>query len=173
MKRRDFLGSVVATGVAAPALAAQGHDHGPVNGVLANATVSFGQWQSDPPFDRFPNNNDRTRNSHMLIPNTAVVKARGSVTFVIAGFHQVIVYGPGKRPDEVASGQTVPVTAPPGPPLINDPAGRIYRGLDPSLYPQDRVEVVQFSNPGLHLVICGVQPHFVNDGMFGWVWVVR
>jgi hypothetical protein len=28
------------------------------------------------------------------------------------------------------------------------------------------------SQPGLHLVICGVVPHFVNDDMFGWVRVL-
>ena len=67
---------------------------------------------------------------------------------------------------------TVAVTAPPGPPLINDPNNRVYRGLDPSLQPQDRVEVVHFANDGVYLVICGVRPHFVNDHMFGYVRVV-
>lgn len=174
MKRRDFFASVVSAGVAVPALAAQSHhDHRPVNGPLANATVSFGQWQSHPPHDRFPNLNDRFRNTHLLIPQTVIVKAGGAVNFNIAGFHHVLVYAPGTKPTDIAATMTVPVTAPPGPPLINDPNNRIYRGLDPSLVPQDRIEVVQFSTPGLHLVICGVQPHFVDDKMFGWVWVVR
>jgi hypothetical protein len=44
--------------------------------------------------------------------------------------------------------------------------------LDPSLFSQDRVEVVQFPEKGLFLVICGVLPHFANDGMYGWVNVV-
>ena len=55
--------------------------------------------------------------------------------------------------------------------LINDPNNRIYRGLDPSLLPQDRVEVVQFDEPGLYLVICGVLPHF-REGMYGFVRVL-
>ena len=41
----------------------------------------------------------------------------------------------------------ISVTNPPGPPLINDEDGRVYRGLDPSLpllALQDRVEVVRF-----------------------------
>lgn len=173
MKRRDFFASVVAAGVAAPASAVQSHAHRPINGPLANATVSFGQWQSSPPHDRFPNLNDRLRNTHLLIPQTAVVKAGGAVNFNIAGFHHVLVYAPGTKPTDIAATMTIPVTAPPGPPLIDDPNNRLYRGFDPSLVSQDRVEVVQFSNPGLHLVMCGVQPHFVNDNMFGWVWVIR
>ena len=64
------------------------------------------------------------------------------------------------------------MTSPPGPPLIDDPENRVYRGLDPSLDPQERVDGVQFPNRGLYLVICGVQPHFVNDYMFGYVRVV-
>lgn len=66
---------------------------------------------------------------------------------------------------------TTSVTAPPGPPLINDPANRVCRGLDATLFPQDRVEVVQLSNPGPYLVICGVLPQFA-DGMYGSVKVL-
>jgi hypothetical protein len=56
--------------------------------------------------------------------------------------------------------------------MINDPEGRVYAGLDPSLQDRDRVEVVEFPNPGLHLVICGVLSHF-QGGMFGYVRVLR
>lgn len=34
---------------------------------------------------------------------------------------------------------------------------------------QDRVEVVQFTQPGRHLLICAVLPHWVNDKVHGWV----
>jgi hypothetical protein len=57
------------------------------------------------------------------------------------------------------------------PPLIADPNRRIYRGLDPSLVPQDRVEVVHFDQPGTYLVMCGVLPHFL-EGMVGFVRVL-
>jgi hypothetical protein len=167
MKRREFVASVIASGLAAPALAHEGHVR--LEGELANDTVSFGNWSSDPPHDRFPNLNDRLRNGHTLTPFTARIRPGGSVNFIIAGFHQVLVYAPGTKPEDINATLTVPVTAPPGPPLINDPTNRIYRGLDPSLNPQDRVEVVNFAKAGLYLVICGVQPHFVNDGMFGYV----
>jgi hypothetical protein len=179
MKRRDFFASLAAAGVAAPAMAAQSHDHRPINGPLANATVSFGQWL---------NGQDRVKinpplpsaNGHLLLPHTSFVKVGGAVNFIIAGLHQVVVYGPGKKPADVDRDPTTFLPDPtPGdpafPPLINDDEGRVYRGPDPRLlFPNvDRVEVVKFSNPGLHLVICGVVPHFLTDNMYGWVWVVR
>jgi hypothetical protein len=43
-------------------------------------------------------------------------------------------------------------------------------GLDPFIFPQDRVEVISIAKPGRHLVICGVTFHF-ND-MFGYVRVI-
>ena len=59
--------------------------------------------------------------------------------------------------------------------MSDDPENRIYRGLDPLLLPvgaqQDRVESVQFAQPGLYLVICAVLPHF-QDGMYGYVRVL-
>lgn len=172
MERRTFVTSVLTGGLISPLAAAQDHAHAPVSGPLANASVSFGNWRIDQPLDRFPNLNDRTRNGHQLIPHVATIQAGGTVNFIIAGFHHVLVYAPGTQPTDINATLTIPVTAPPGPPLINDPANRVYRGLDPSLYPQDRTEVVQFSAPGTYLVICGVQPHFVIDNMYGFVKVL-
>jgi plastocyanin len=148
----------------------------------ANAIVSFGQWQTDPPLDRFPINvaNDRTRNEHQLIPDEVKIKAGGAVNFIISGFHQILVYDEGTQPGDF-NAMTTPTVSPQAqstPPLINEPTNRIYRGLDPSLQPpyrmgmefvQDRVEVVQFTKPGKYLVICGVHGHFFNDDMFGFV----
>jgi hypothetical protein len=202
MKRRKFfetlgLGSAAAV-VSAPAVVTgtlkvaaaendasshdhQGHDDRPLSGPLANATVGFGAWQSkddeaDPPqnteLDRYPNNSPATRNSHSVLPFVTAIAEGGSVNFVIAGLHQVIVYAPGKTPDDVQSNLTRPTTGTPaGVPLINDPNGRVFAGLDPSTQPRDRVEVVQFPTRGLHLVICGVQGHFL-EGMFGYVRVL-
>lgn len=139
-----------------------------VEGPQSSATVSFGGWMTTPPLDRFPNVSDRFANHHALIPELAKIKPGGTVNFIIGGFHQVIVYDDGTKPGDINKTLIVPVTVPPGPPLIADPNRRIYRGLDPSLQPQDRVEVVHFANPGLYLVICGVLPHF-NEGMYGFV----
>jgi plastocyanin len=161
-------------------------------GPLGSATVSFGQWRTDPPFDRTlpilppPSTqgpNDRSRNEHQLIPNQATIGAGGAVNFIISGFHQILVYGGGTQPDDfdALTTPTVPPQQLAAPPLINESTNRIYRGLDPSQQPlyrsgdafiQDRVEVVRFANPGTYLVMCAVHPHFFNDGMFGFVKVL-
>lgn len=147
---------------------------GPANsdrGPLSNATVSFGAWTTPPPLDRFPNLSPRDANHHVMAPQVAKIKAGGTVNFIIGGFHLVLVYDDGTKPEEIDTGITIPPTNSPVPPLIADPNGRIYRGLDPSTQPQDRVEVVHFAEPGTYLVICGVLPHF-QEGMYGYVQVV-
>jgi len=63
---------------------------------LANASVSFGQWLTDPAVDRFATGgNTRTQNSHKVIPYNVTIKAGGSVNFLISGLHLLLVYGPG------------------------------------------------------------------------------
>src|SRR4030095_15961598 len=129
-------------------------------------------------------------NVHALIPNEVKIKAGGTVNYIIAGFHLVAIYGDGTTPDEINTSLTITPTTQGVPPLINDPANRVYLGNDPSVFPllrgpvqqgpigppfqpvlQDRVEVVHFPNPGKFLVICAVLPHFV-DGMVGYVNVI-
>ena len=171
-------------GVLAPIAMAE--DRSPVK-----ATMSFGEWQTDPPLDRFPPSlsHDRLRNEHQLIPHNVNIKAGGAVNFIISGFHQPIVYDDGIQPADIKTvvGENTTTTTGPTPSpavvLIDDPDHRIYRGQDPSLQPlerasrlkptpeflQDRVEAVWFPKPGTYLVICGVHGHFVNDGMFGFV----
>lgn len=212
MKRREFvekigIGSaliVSSSALSAPGHAAQdgdqddehGNHHRRIRGELSNATVSFGAWPVGTvaaPVDRFaipfaP----AQQNIHQLIPYIATIKEGGSVNFIVAGFHQILVYAPGTQPGDIDTVTNLIVIA--NPPtgvvgLINDPANRIYRGIDPRftlqvppappLPPatpvntqQDRVEVVQFGERGLYLVICAVNVHF-NDGMFGWVRVRR
>jgi hypothetical protein len=143
-------------------------------GSPTTATVSFGAWHTDPPLDRFPNSSPADRNEHQHIPFHVTIEAGGAVNFIISGLHQVIAYDDGTQPDDIDTTLTTTTTgATPSPAvvLIDDPTNRIYRGLDPSLLPRDRVEVVYFPNPGTYLVICGVRNHFVNDGMFGFVTV--
>ena len=145
---------------------------------VTNATVSFGGWMTDLPLDRFPNNAATqfpiTRNHHRLTPRIATIAAGGTVNFIIGGFHVVTVYGDGVQPQDInTSLLTRPANG--GPPIIDDPNRRIYRGLDPSLLPpnaqQDRVEVVNFDHAGTYLVICSVLPHF-NEGMYGFIEVL-
>lgn len=145
---------------------------------LSNATVSFGAWKTNPPFDRMTQPATPPTNEHVVVPQIAKIKAGGAVNFIISGLHQVIVYDDGTQPGDIDTSNLVPPIAgpPPLPPLINDPNGRIYRGPDPRIAPLfpnflDRVEVVHFGEPGTYLVICGVLPHFTT-GMFGFVKVL-
>lgn len=158
---------------AAQTEAAGAQEHQLLLGLLAHATVSFGQWQTDPPLDRFPNESPPAGLHHQQIPRRVIIRAGGSVSFIITGLQQVIVYGPGTRPTDIDVDDVVLSTGmPPGVPLINDPNNRVYRGPDPSLHPRDRVEVVHFPHRGTYLVISGVHPHFVDQGMFGFVSVL-
>jgi hypothetical protein len=192
MKRREFverfgIGSAALlsggtlAGAAGPAQSGPGggHDHEPMSGALSSATVSFGQWRTDPPLNRFPNVPPApSANQHLLIPFVATIRPGGSVMFVIAGLHQVAIYAPGTRLTDINPALTVPVTQPPVPPgvefppLIDDPTNRVYRGVDPTLVPLDRVETVTLASPGKYLVICAFLPHFL-DNMHGFINVVR
>ena len=175
MERRQFVTSVIAGSLAAPVLAAGGqHDHGDdVDGPLAQATTSFGQWHTSPSLDRFPNNSPITGNVHKVIPLDTKIKAGGTVDFIIGGFHLLTIYGPGTQFDDISTTVLTPIPgAPPGfPPVVDDPVNRIYRGLSPFGLPQDRVEAVNFANPGRYLVLCTFLPHFL-DKMFGFVTVL-
>jgi hypothetical protein len=208
MKRREFFekAGIGSAALALPALGAVSKDSGSegrllepehghhvgqeqVEGPLTSATVNFGQWDLAAPLDRFPNNSPRLRNNHQLIPFAVDIKVGGSVNFMIAGFHHILIYDDGTTPADINISTTIPTTVQPGPPLIDDPVKRIYRGLDPSVMPQlpgstptmalqDRVEVVRFPNAGTFLVICGVLPHFFDAAtgqfiMFGYVRVKK
>jgi hypothetical protein len=191
MERREFVeklglgsaaalvaGGAIVTGASSPRStivksAERHHQHDPVKGPLAMATVAFGAWRTDLSLDRFPNISSGTANSHAVSPYQATIKAGGSVAFVISGLHQILVYGPDIRPESINAQLTRPSTGTPaGTPLINDPANRVYGGLDPSTQPRERTEVVNFHAEGKYLVICGVQSHFVDNNMYGWVRVL-
>lgn len=160
--RRTVFKAVAAAGVAST-LSAQHHS---LSGPLSNATVSFGEWKTDPTLDRFLPFDPAT-NEHHLLPQIVIIRAGGAVNFIIAGFHLVLVYDDGTQPRQIDTSKLIPGV----PPLIDDPARRIYRGLDPRLQSLDRVEVVHFPKRGTYLVTCGVLPHF-NEGMLGYVRVL-
>ena len=180
MKRREFVerigigtaGVVTATALGAARAAAepQGgeHDHANVEGPLAQATVSFGQWKTDPPLDRFPDVSPRTANQHKLIPFTVTIKAGGAVDFIISGTHLVLVYAPGTAYEDIDSSHIVGAIPGVFPGFVDDPINRVYRGLNPLQQPQDRVESITLASTGTYLVVCGVLPHFV-DRMLGYV----
>ena len=139
MKRRNFVASVLASSVAAPALLmADQHDHDEISGPQAHETVAFGQWKTDPPLNRFNVATPNSANNHHQQPFEVQIKQGGSVTFAISGFHILAVYGPGTDVDDIGLGSTLAIPlAPPGfPPVINDPVNRVYWGVNPfSLIP--------------------------------------
>jgi hypothetical protein len=151
----------------------------------ANATVSFGAWQTGPALgplsvdelDRSPINSPASRNEHQQLPQEIKIKAGGAVNFIIGGFHQVIVYDNWTQPDDTDEDDTTPSTGTPaGLALINDANNRIYRGLDPRrlqlvgttpLGVRGRVEVVFLQIPGTCLVFgmssTGVERRYARD----------
>ena len=108
-----------------------------------------------------------------MIPFEATIKAGGTVNFHISGFHLLTIYGPGTGFDDISTTVLTPIPgAPPGfPPVVDDPVNRVYRGPSPLPLPQDRVEAVNFANPGRYLVVCTFLPHFL-DKMFGYIKVL-
>lgn len=186
MKRREFVervgmgsAALISAGgsVAAATRAQEGHDHSPLNGPLANATVSFGGWpatydRNNPPVTVPPG---PPPNFHGLQPNIVLIKAGGTVNYIIAGLHQIAVYGNGTKPEDINPNILINNPAP-FPPFIDDSTNRVFKGITPigptGIPNLDRVEVVQFPDRGLYLVICAVRPHFVNDKMYGWVRVL-
>lgn len=128
-----------------------------------SATVSFGTGLN--------NAQQGNVHNHHIVPDRIRIKAGGSVNFIVAGFHQIFVYEPGKTPQQV-------VIANPAALFINDTDRLYYQGLSPVAPPApantnpsnaiNRVETVWFEKPGTYLVICNVRPHFI-DGMIAWV----
>jgi plastocyanin len=106
--------------------------------------------------------------NHRILPGTIKVKRGGVVNFVVGGFHQIVVYQPGTRAEDIV----VPAAGP----FINDATHPIlYTGLAPvGAAPagfsnaQNRVESVSFAERGTYLVICNVRGHFL-DGMYAVV----
>ena len=168
------------------------HNDRPRNDRRAYVQVAFGEWDVDPavPFDRQPINTDtenRTRNVHAVLPFEVEIDAGGAVSFLISGVHQILIYGPGSKLEDVQAAWVLagsPFLPPVPPGLVDFAEDRVYRGLNPfalqyvPLAPPpadtngnlvvDRVESVNFKTPGRYLVVCGVRPHFI-EGMHGYV----
>ena len=129
-----------------------------------SVTVAFGRGL----------NTQGTPVNNVVIPDTIKLKENGVVNFLVAGFHQIVVYNPGKTDDEVV----VPGTGT----FIDDTNNQFYSGIVPAGGPgalpittdpsnaRNRVESVSFPGPGKYLVICNVRNHF-NGGMFAYVQV--
>lgn len=111
--------------------------------------------------------------NHHVLPNVIRVKKGGVVNFAVAGFHQIVVYVPGVKADDIQ----VPAAGT----FVNDLDNRYYTGILPAGGPPpgipatvnpsnaiNRMESVSFSEPGTYLVICNIRGHFL-DGMYAYV----
>jgi plastocyanin len=131
--------------------------------------------------------------NHVILPKWIEVKAGGVVNFAHAGFHNIVIFKPGIRredlnpflpPDGIFIFPPDPTVAVPA-----ELAGLVdhlyYRGINPAGGPppgtpataepsnaSNRSEPVAFIEPGVYLVICNVLPHLL-DGMYAYVRVKR
>ena len=127
--------------------------------------------------------------NNAILPKWIEVDAGGVVNFALAGFHNIIIFKPGFRRDDLdafipASGTFIFPTDPTValPSAIEDKV--YYRGINPAGGPSaapfvgnpsnasNRGEPVSFLDPGIYLVICNVRPHLL-DGMYAYVRVKR
>jgi plastocyanin len=126
--------------------------------------------------------------NHVILPNVIKVKTGGVVNFTVAGFHDIFVFKPGTKLEDLMTGGVFP-SFPPA--FVFDPTGTLpagiadrlyYRGPNPAggplqtLFPApgpinnalNRSESVAFLSPGTYLVICNIRPHLL-DGMWAVV----
>jgi plastocyanin len=161
----------LAAALAIPLSAGLAHAQSDGNSRLS-ATVAFGAGLNTA--------QQGNRANHHVLPNTIEIKAGGVVNFVVAGFHQIVVY-----PEGIVIGD---IGAPPFPPnlFVNyQLATAYYVGINPDnanaatppapptlFNGENRTESVSFPEPGVYLVICNVNPH-LRDGMYAYVKVSR
>jgi len=138
------------------------------------ATVRFGLANIGSGFPA-PSGHDRSGHANdTMVPGTVVIDKGGIVTFEIVNPHQISIYGPGKRPEDVDASIRAAMPAgcpnPGGNGLITDPVGLVASWANPCNQPRLPI-TFQFNQPGRYLVICSFNPHF-QIGMYGWV-IVR
>ena len=172
MLRWIGLGLLVAAGLGSTAPAARADDGNSADNSGLSVTVAFGSGLNTlppPPQLSGPPN-------HHILPPEIKIHQGGVVHFMVSGFHQVVVYDPGTKPQDIV----VPASGT----FINDLSNVFYLGIPPQGGPppgtpattnpfngSNRQESVSFSDPGTYLVICNVRTHFL-DGMFAFVNVV-
>ena len=147
----------------------QDHVHD-IDNDRASVTVSFGAGLNTAQPGNAAN--------HHILPREIKVNRAGVVNFVVAGFHQIIVFAPGVVLGQIVvppAGLFLYEPAPPSALLVHYLGIRTTGGPPPGIAPTsdpsnspNRVESVSFANPGSYLVICNVRPHFI-DGMWATI----
>ena len=138
------------------------------------ATVQFGLVDVGSDFPPPTGHDQSAHASRTMVPGTVVIDVGDRVTFNIVNPHQISIYGPGKRPEDVDTSIRAAMPAgcpnPGGNGRITDPDGLVASWADPCNAPRQPI-TYQFNVPGRYLVICSFDPHF-QIGMYGWV-IVR
>ncbi|HET6342653.1 MAG TPA: hypothetical protein VFG78_10785 [Gemmatimonadota bacterium] len=136
------------------------------------ATVQFGLAAGDVGTDFFPGSHDRSFHAYDSVrPQTVVIAAGGSVTFEISlAVHQVAIYEPRIRPEDIDVTEVEPIPALPFLTRITDDDGLVIRGPDQQFAGFEwKTPPGTFDEPGTYLVICTTVVHFVDSNMYGWV----
>lgn len=131
------------------------------------ATIQFGQPDVGSPFPPSAAHDESAHARDNLVPRTVVIDEAGTVTFNIpAGVHQIAIYAPGTKPEDINTAVLIPLCPGPTPRLINDPTNRV--ALITHACGSAWQAQYTFNTPGRYLVICAFLPHF-EVGMYGWV----
>jgi plastocyanin len=138
-----------------------------------SATIDFGRDNLGSPFPP-PSGHDQSGHSRdSLFPAEVVIDKGGRVTFIMgaSGVHEVAIYQPGTKPDDINATllDAAAATCPPVP-TINDPHNRVTILSDQVCEGGSPNPSYTFTEPGRYLVICTFLPHF-QSGMYGWVTV--
>jgi hypothetical protein len=187
-----FITSTILVGLAlASPLASAGddHRHGDDGNSRSSVNASFGRGLNT----ALPPGNPV---NHAILPKRIEVKVGGVVDFGVAGFHDIVIFKPGTRLEDLNDGTgQLPLFPPifviPPDPAVAIPAGSAfladwiyYRGINPAGGPLatpnvaspsnavNRGEPVTFLEPGTYLVICNIRPHLL-DGMYAYVKVSK
>ena len=67
--------------------------------------------------------------NHAILPDNIKVALDGVVNFLVAGFHQIVVYKPGTEPEDIV--------VPDAGTFINDPKNQFYLGINPAGGPRN------------------------------------
>jgi plastocyanin len=131
------------------------------------ATIQFGQPDVGSPFPPAAEHDQSAHARDNLVPRAVVIDQGGTVTFEVpAGVHQIAIYAPGTKPEDIDTTNLVALCPGPTARLINDATNRV--ALITHACGSGWQAQYTFNTPGRYLVICAFLPHF-EVGMYGWV----
>lgn len=131
------------------------------------ATMRFGQSDVGSPFPPSAAHDQSPHAKDNVVPRTVVIDRGGTVTFdVPAGVHQIAIYAPGTKPEDINTAVLIPLCPGSTPRVINDATNRVALITHACGSPWQAQ--YRFDTPGRYLVICAFLSHF-QVGMYGWI----